>query len=118
MATNNSQPIITINNLHAGFGEKEILQGITLSAKPGEIHAIMGPNGSGKSTLSKIIAGHPHYQVNSGTIDYAGEDLLALEPEERSRKGVFLAFQYPQEIPGVSKPVLGASRSGHIRCAR
>jgi Fe-S cluster assembly ATP-binding protein len=94
--------MLKITNLHASAGDKEILKGITLEIKPGEVHAIMGPNGSGKSTLAQIIAGHPGYEVTSGTIEYAGEDLLDLDAEERAQKGVFLAFQYPVEIPGVT----------------
>ena len=94
--------MLKITNLHASAGDKEILKGITLEIKPGEVHAIMGPNGSGKSTLAQIIAGHHGYEVTSGTIEYAGEDLLDLDAEERAQKGVFLAFQYPVEIPGVT----------------
>jgi Fe-S cluster assembly ATP-binding protein len=96
------EPLLSISQLHAGIEGKEILKGLSLSIRPGEVHAIMGPNGSGKSTLSKVIAGHPLYPVISGSVKFGGEDLLALEPDERARKGVFLAFQYPQEIPGVS----------------
>ena len=81
---------------------KRILQGISLTVKPGEVHAIMGPNGSGKSTLSKVLAGHPSYEVISGTVTFDGKDLLELEPDERAREGVFMAFQYPVEVPGVS----------------
>jgi Fe-S cluster assembly ATP-binding protein len=94
--------LLVIDELKAGLETREILKGISLKIQPGEVHAIMGPNGSGKSTLAKVLAGHPSYQVNGGTVTYKGNDLLALEPDERARAGVFLAFQYPQEIPGVS----------------
>ena len=95
-------PILEIKDLHAKAGNKEILRGINLSIYPGEVHAIMGPNGSGKSTLSQVIAGRDLYEVTKGEIIYEGEDLLELDPEERAQKGIFLAFQYPVEIPGVS----------------
>ena len=94
--------IIEINDLHAGIEGQKILNGVTLKIHEGETHAIMGRNGSGKSTLSKIIAGHPNYLIESGQIIYKGIDLLKLEPEERANKGIFLGFQYPIEIPGVS----------------
>jgi Fe-S cluster assembly ATP-binding protein len=96
--------MLEIKNLHASVAEdgKEILRGINLSVKPGEVHAIMGPNGSGKSTLANILAGRDDYEVTSGSIEYKGEDLIELDPEDRAHKGVFLAFQYPVEIPGVS----------------
>ena len=94
--------MLDIRDLHATVGEKEILRGISLSVGAGEIHAIMGPNGSGKSTLAQVLAGHPAYEVTGGTVTYDGEDLFAMDPEERAQKGLFLAFQYPVEIPGVS----------------
>jgi Fe-S cluster assembly ATP-binding protein len=99
-----SEPLLKIVDLHAVIADEgtEILRGVNLELKSGEIHAIMGPNGSGKSTLAKILSGHPAYEVTSGSITYQGKDLLELEPDERAREGVFLAFQYPMEIPGVS----------------
>ena len=94
--------MLKISNLHASIGDKEILKGINLEVKAGEIHAIMGPNGAGKSTLSAIIAGNENYEVTEGEIFLEGEDIADLAPEERAHKGVFLSFQYPVEIPGVS----------------
>jgi Fe-S cluster assembly ATP-binding protein len=94
--------VLEIRDLHATVEGKEILRGINLSIKKGEIHAIMGPNGSGKSTLAKILAGHPAYEVTKGEVLFEGRNLLELEPDERAREGVFLAFQYPVEVPGVS----------------
>lgn len=94
--------MLSIKNLHASIGDKEILKGINLEVKAGEIHAIMGPNGAGKSTLASIIAGNENYEVTQGEISLDGEDLSDLAPEERAHKGVFLSFQYPVEIPGVS----------------
>ena len=94
--------MLTIKNLHARIGDKEILKGIDLEIKPGEVHAIMGPNGAGKSTLSAVLTGRPDYEVTEGSIVYKGKDLLAMAPEERSWAGIFLSFQYPVEIPGVS----------------
>ncbi len=94
--------MLSIKNLHASIGDKEILKGINLEVKAGEIHAIMGPNGAGKSTLASIIAGNENYEVTEGEIFLDGEDLSDLAPEERAHKGVFLSFQYPVEIPGVS----------------
>jgi Fe-S cluster assembly ATP-binding protein len=94
--------MLKISNLQAKIGEKEILKGLNLEVKAGEIHAIMGPNGAGKSTLASVLAGRDTYEVTGGEVDFEGEDLLELAPEERAAKGVFLAFQYPVEIPGVS----------------
>ncbi len=94
--------MIKINDLHAKIGEKEILKGLSLEVKAGEIHAIMGPNGAGKSTLASILAGREDYEVTAGQVDFQGEDLLELSTEDRAREGLFLAFQYPVEIPGVS----------------
>jgi Fe-S cluster assembly ATP-binding protein len=94
--------VLEIRDLHATVNDNEILKGINLTVNKGEVHAIMGPNGSGKSTLSKILAGHPAYQVTKGEVLYEGRNLLELAPDERAREGVFLAFQYPVEVPGVS----------------
>lgn len=94
--------MLSIKNLHASIGDKEILKGINLEIKAGEVHAIMGPNGAGKSTLSAVIAGNENYEVTDGAVFLDGEDLAELAPEERAHKGVFLSFQYPVEIPGVS----------------
>lgn len=94
--------MLKIQNLHARVEGKDILRGLDLQIGPGEVHAIMGPNGSGKSTLGHVLAGRPGYEVTDGSVTYRGEDLLAMDTEERARSGVFLAFQYPVEIPGVS----------------
>jgi Fe-S cluster assembly ATP-binding protein len=93
---------LEISNLHVSIGDKEIVKGLSLTIKSGEIHAVMGPNGTGKSTLSKAIAGHPDYAVTGGDILLDGKSILKMEPDERARAGLFLAFQYPSEIPGVS----------------
>jgi Fe-S cluster assembly ATP-binding protein len=94
--------VLQIRDLYAGIDGKEILKGINLSINKGEIHAIMGPNGSGKSTLAKVLAGHPAYEVTKGEVIYEGKNLLEMSPDERAREGVFMAFQYPIEVPGVS----------------
>ena len=94
--------MLDIKDLHASINGKEILKGINLTVKPGEVHAIMGPNGSGKSTLSSVLAGNPTFEVNEGSVNFYGKDLLSLSPEDRSHEGIFLSFQYPVEIPGVS----------------
>ena len=98
----NDVPMFEIENLHASIEDREILKGVNLTIGQGEIHALMGPNGSGKSTLANVIAGHPSYEVTEGSIRFFGEDILEWEPDERARRGLFLAFQYPTVIPGVS----------------
>jgi len=110
--------MLEIKNLHASVGEKPILRGISLTVNAGEVHAVMGPNGSGKSTLAQVLAGHPAYEVTGGEVLYEGENLLELDPEERAQKGVFLAFQYPVEIPGVSNAYFLRSAYNEIRKAR
>jgi Fe-S cluster assembly ATP-binding protein len=110
--------MIQIHDLHASVSGKEILRGVSLDIDAGEIHAIMGPNGSGKSTLAQVLAGHPGYEVTSGTVTYRGKDLLDMEPEARAQAGLFLAFQYPVEIPGVSNAYFLRSAYNEIRKAR
>ncbi len=107
--------MLTIQNLHASIEDKEILNGIDLKINAGEVHAIMGPNGSGKSTLASVLAGRQNYEVTKGSIDFFGKDLLDLSPEERAKKGLFLAFQYPVEIPGVSTTNFIKSAINEIR---
>ena len=107
--------MLSIENLHVSVGDKPILKGINLQINPGEVHAIMGPNGSGKSTLSHVLSGKSGYTVTEGRVTYMGKDLLALEPEIRAREGVFLAFQYPVEIPGVSNIYLLKAALNSIR---
>ena len=110
--------MLEIRNLHATAGDKEILRGIDLTVNTGEVHAVMGPNGSGKSTLAQVLAGHPAYVVTEGSVIYEGQDLLDLEPEERAQAGLFLAFQYPVEIPGVSNAYFLRAAYNEIRKAR
>ena len=110
--------LLEIKGLHASAGENEILRGIDLTVRAGEVHAVMGPNGSGKSTLAQVIAGHPAYEVTAGEIRYEGRDLLDMEPEERAQAGVFLAFQYPVEIPGISNAYFLRAAYNEIRKAR
>ncbi|MBK6307444.1 MAG: Fe-S cluster assembly ATPase SufC [Gemmatimonadetes bacterium] len=109
--------MLVIKNLRANVGDKEILKGISLTVNAGEVHAIMGPNGSGKSTLAQVLAGHPGYEVTGGTVEYEGEDLLAMDPEVRAHHGVFLAFQYPIEIPGVSNAYFLRTAYNEVRKA-
>jgi Fe-S cluster assembly ATP-binding protein len=111
-------PLLAVKGLRASAGEKEILRGIDLTVYAGEVHAVMGPNGSGKSTLAQVIAGHPAYEVTAGEIRYDGRDLLDMEPEERAQAGVFLAFQYPVEIPGISNAYFLRAAYNEIRKAR
>jgi Fe-S cluster assembly ATP-binding protein len=110
-----SAPILEINDLHAKVGDAEILRGINLTVRAGELHAIMGPNGSGKSTLAYVLAGRDGYEVTGGSVRYDGRDLLAMAPEVRAREGVFLAFQYPVEIPGVGNSYFLRSALNAVR---
>ena len=110
--------MLEVRNLHAAIGDKEILKGIDLTVNAGEIHAVMGPNGSGKSTLAQVLAGHPGYEVTEGTVRYDGRDLLEMDPEVRAQEGIFLAFQYPVEIPGVTNAYFLRSAYNEIRKAK
>ncbi len=110
--------MIEIKDLHANVNGKEILRGINLTVKAGEVHAIMGPNGSGKSTLAQVLSGHPAYEVTQGSVTFEGQDLLDMEPEVRAHAGVFLAFQYPVEIPGVSNSYFLKAGLNEIRKSR
>lgn len=110
--------MLVVNDLHAKIGEKEILRGINLTVNAGEVHAIMGPNGSGKSTLASVLAGREDYEVTRGSVEFAGKDLLVLAPEERAREGVFLAFQYPVEIPGVTTTNFMKTALNQVRAHR
>ena len=107
--------MLEVTNLHASVAGREILKGVELSLKAGEVHAIMGPNGSGKSTLAAVLAGREEYEVTAGAVVYEGRDLLEMEPEERAREGIFLAFQYPVEIPGVNNAYLLKAALNEVR---
>ena len=118
VTTSTMTPLLEVAGLHARIKDREVLKGLDLRVARGEVHAIMGPNGSGKSTLSQVLAGRPEYQVTAGTVRYEGADLLALAPEDRARRGFFLGFQYPVEIPGVNnvyllKAALNAKRKAN-----
>ena len=110
-----NQPILEIKDLNAGVESKQILKGINLSISAGEVHAVMGPNGSGKSTLAAVLAGREGYDITSGQVLYCGQDLLEMDPEERAREGLFLAFQYPVEIPGVNSTYFLKAALNEIR---
>jgi Fe-S cluster assembly ATP-binding protein len=112
------EELLEIKNLHAGVDGAEILKGVNLSVKAGELHAIMGPNGSGKSTLAQVLAGHPAFEVTEGSVTFEGQDLLAMKPEERAVAGLFLAFQYPVEIRGVTNGYFLQSAVNSVRKAR
>ncbi len=113
-----SKSILEIKNLSAGVEGKQILKGVSLNIGPGEVHAVMGPNGSGKSTLAAVLAGRDGYEITGGEVIYNGKDLLDLDPEERARDGVFLAFQYPVEIPGVNSTYFLKAALNEIRKAK
>jgi Fe-S cluster assembly ATP-binding protein len=110
--------MLSITDLHASIGDKEILKGISLNVAPGQVHAIMGPNGSGKSTLAQVVAGHPSFEVTSGDIVFEGESIVDMDPEIRAQRGIFLAFQYPVEIPGVTNAYFLRSAYNELRKAR
>lgn len=112
------KPLLEVRDLHVSVGATDILRGINLTVAPGEVHAVMGPNGSGKSTLARVLAGHPSYRVTSGEALYNGRNLLDMEPEARAREGIFLAFQYPVKIPGVSTSYFLKTALNEIRKSR
>jgi Fe-S cluster assembly ATP-binding protein len=116
--TAKKQAMLEVKGLRASAGDKEILRGIDLTVNAGEVHAVMGPNGSGKSTLAQVLAGHPAYEVTAGQVLYEGKDLLDMDPEERAQAGLFLAFQYPVEIPGISNAYFLRAAYNEIRKAR
>jgi Fe-S cluster assembly ATP-binding protein len=116
--TAKKKPMLEVKGLRASAGDKEILRGIDLTVNAGEVHAVLGPNGSGKSTLAQVLAGHPAYEVTAGQVLYEGKDLLDMAPEERAQAGVFLAFQYPVEIPGISNAYFLRAAYNEIRKAR
>jgi Fe-S cluster assembly ATP-binding protein len=116
--TAKKQPLLEVKGLRASAGDKEILRGIDLTVNAGEVHAVMGPNGSGKSTLAQVLAGHPAYEVTAGQVLYQGEDLLEMDPEVRAQAGIFLAFQYPVEIPGISNAYFLRAAYNEIRKAK
>ena len=116
--TAKKRAMLEVKGLRASAGDKEILRGIDLTVDAGEVHAVMGPNGSGKSTLAQVLAGHPAYEVTAGQVLYEGKDLLDMDPEERAQAGVFLAFQYPVEIPGISNAYFLRAAYNEIRKAR
>src|SRR6185503_10099309 len=115
---NHTDTILEVRNLHAGVEGKNILKGLDLTLRAGEVHAIMGPNGSGKSTLAAILAGREGYEVTQGAVIYKGQDLLEMDPEERAHQGLFLAFQYPVEIPGVNSAYFLKSALNELRKSR
>jgi Fe-S cluster assembly ATP-binding protein len=112
------KPLLAIENLHVRVGGREILRGIDLEMVAGQVHAIMGPNGSGKSTLARVLSGHPEYEVTQGSVTYKGQDLLAMDPEIRAREGMFMAFQYPVEIPGVNNAYFLKAALNAVRAHR
>jgi Fe-S cluster assembly ATP-binding protein len=116
--TAKKQPLLEVKGLRASAGDKEILRGIDLTVNAGDVHAVMGPNGSGKSTLAQVLAGHPAYEVTAGQVLYQGEDLLEMDPEVRAQAGIFLAFQYPVEIPGISNAYFLRAAYNEIRKAK
>jgi Fe-S cluster assembly ATP-binding protein len=118
MPKNGTRPLLEVNGLHVSVEDNEILRGLDLSVSLGEVHAIMGPNGSGKSTFTNVLAGRPGYAVTAGTVSYEGKDLLSITPDERARRGIFLAFQYPVELPGIRNREFLRTALEALRAAR